>query len=67
MRRFIVNGLGVALLLGVAGCGGGGIEEGVPKSTTPDVPLTVKTEMPKGLNPKALPKGADAPAPTPEK
>jgi hypothetical protein len=31
MRRHLLCGLGAALWLSVAGCGGGGIEEGLPK------------------------------------
>jgi len=68
MKRLMLNGLIAALLIAVVGCGGGTIPEGTPPSTAPDVPLSsVKTDMPKGLNPKALPKGTDAGPPAPEK
>jgi hypothetical protein len=30
MRRILVCGVGIALLLGTVGCGGAGIEEGMP-------------------------------------
>ena len=46
MRRMLVSAFGAALLLGAAGCGGGGIDEGAPPSIKPDVPLdTVKADM----------------------
>jgi hypothetical protein len=72
MRRTLVNGAKVSiafLFLGLAGCGGGGIEEGVPKDLTPAVdPNLMKVQMnsrsvpPSAVNaPKA--EGAGAPAP----
>ncbi len=61
MRRMLVNSLGAALLLGVVGCGGGGLDEGTPPSTKADVPLdTVKANMGETkVNPNALPKGTE--------
>lgn len=61
MRRMLVSSLGAALLLGVVGCGGGGIEEGAPPSTKPDVSLdTIPADMgAKKINPNALPKGSE--------
>jgi hypothetical protein len=41
MRRFVIDGLSaalVALSLGVGGCGGSGISEGMPQDTTPPPP-----------------------------
>lgn len=69
MRRMLVSSLGAALLLGVVGCGGGGIDEGVPPSTKPDVPLdTVPGDMgATKINPNALPKGSETGAPAPAK
>ena len=49
MRRIVASGVHaglVALLVSVAGCDGGGVDEGVPKDTTPVVPLdTIKANM----------------------
>lgn len=61
MRRFLVGGLGTALLFGLVGCGGGGVEEGVPKDTKPDVSLdTVKANMgDTKVNPNKLPTGSE--------
>jgi hypothetical protein len=69
MRRMLVCGLGAAFLMGVVGCGGGGIEEGTPPSTKPDVPLnTIPANMgEKKVNPNDLPKGSETGAPAPEK
>jgi hypothetical protein len=62
MKRMLMSGLGAAFLYGVIGCGGGGgIEEGVPASTKPDVPLdTVPGNMGAAkVNPHNLPKGSE--------
>ncbi len=61
MRRMLVSSLGAALLLGVVGCGGGGIDEGVPADTKPAIPLdTVKANMGETkINTNALPKGSE--------
>src|SRR5204863_91130 len=51
MKRSVLGGLSLAslaLCVGLAGCGGGGIDEGVPRgdATKPDVPLdTISTGM----------------------
>lgn len=69
MRRSVAGilGAGAAIVaLGICGCGGGSIDEGVPKDLTPGASLdTVK--MPLGqagsIKPKAPPK-VDAPPAT---
>jgi hypothetical protein len=49
MRRIVARGGHggvIALVLTVVGCGGGGVDEGMPKDTTPVVPLqTIKADM----------------------
>jgi hypothetical protein len=69
MKRFLVSGLGAALLLAVVGCGGGTIEEGAPPSLKPDVPLdTVKADMgATKINPNKLPKGSETGEPVEKK
>jgi hypothetical protein len=52
MRRIVFSGLAL-VALGVSGCGGG-IEQGVPKDTTPQpVPANVQTRI--GPPPKKMP------------
>lgn len=67
MRRILVNGAKVAiagLMLGVAGCGGGGIEEGVPKDLTPGVDInTLKMQPTKGVPGGPPAKDGNLPAP----
>jgi hypothetical protein len=41
MRRFVASGVAAAFLLGLAGCGGGGIEEGIPQDQTPGKPISI--------------------------
>jgi hypothetical protein len=49
MRRFLVSGAGVVLLLGVVGCGGSGIDEGMPKGDLkPGAPLDPNMTDPAG-------------------
>ncbi len=41
MKRFMLGGLSTAAILfalGFAGCGGSGIDEGIPRDTTPPPP-----------------------------
>jgi hypothetical protein len=49
MRRFAMGGFGavlVAIAFGVPGCGGGGVEEGLPQdTTTPAIPANVQMKM----------------------
>jgi hypothetical protein len=50
MKRILMSGLSVALLLGVVGCGGGGIEPGVPQGDlTPTVKMDPKMTDPGGM------------------
>jgi hypothetical protein len=65
MKRMLMSGLGAALLIGVVGCGGGNVDEGMPPSTKPDVPLSeAKADMGAAkINPKNLPKGSETGAP----
>jgi hypothetical protein len=57
MRRLVVSGVCVgvvALALGASGCGGGGIEPGVPQDTKPQpLPDNIQTKM--GPPPKKAP------------
>ena len=58
MRRSVMSALAAGLFaasLAVSGCGGGGIEEGVPQGDLkpPPVPENVQTKM--GPPPKKLP------------
>jgi len=49
MRRFKMGGFGavlVAIAFGVSGCGGGGVDEGLPlDTTTPPIPPNVQMKM----------------------
>jgi predicted small lipoprotein YifL len=65
MKRMLLSGLGAAFLCSVIGCGGGGVEEGLPPSTKSDVPLdSVGADMSKNkVNTNALPKGSESGAP----
>jgi len=73
MKRIVVSGLGVfliAVVVGVMGCDGGGVEPGIPADTKPGVPLEDMNKMANmGTSPKGPPAaGAPTPAPaTPEK
>jgi hypothetical protein len=69
MKRMLLSGLGAAFLMGVIGCGGGTLDEGVPKDLKPDVPLdSVKANMGETkVNPNALPKGSETGAPVEKK
>jgi hypothetical protein len=62
MRRLLIAGLSIAGLsfsLVMTGCGGGGMEEGMPADTTPAVPLdSVKTQM---VTPNKIPKTTPPP------
>jgi hypothetical protein len=55
MKRIVMGGLGaglVAMSLGVAGCGGGGISEGMPSDVNSlPKPATIESKM--GPPPKA--------------
>jgi hypothetical protein len=71
MRRLLVTGLSIAWLfgaVGLTGCGGGGVEEGIPADTKPAVPLdSIKTQMvPQNKMPKAAAPAPDAKAETPK-
>ncbi|MFO0953802.1 MAG: hypothetical protein U0835_22130 [Isosphaeraceae bacterium] len=37
-QRVRIGGLVIAMACGVAGCGGGGVEQGVPQDLSPGVP-----------------------------
>ena len=74
MKRIVVSALSVflfAALLGLTGCEGGGVEQGMPDAAAkPDIPLDGKANMAGGLTPppsvskKPMPsKGTDAGAP----
>ncbi len=66
MKRHIASALCSAVViasLGMSGCGGGtGIDEGVPKDTTPGVPLD-QGIMPLGTKGTNKPKAPEAPKP----
>jgi hypothetical protein len=55
MKRIVMSGLGAGLIavsLGVAGCGGGGISEGMPADVNSlPKPVTIESKM--GPPPKA--------------
>jgi hypothetical protein len=53
MRRVVMTGL-LATAFGVSGCGGAGIEQGIPQDTTPQpLPANVQTRM--GPPPRKMP------------
>lgn len=71
MRRILVDSATVAvaaLFLGLAGCGGSGVEEGVPKDLTPAVEVLKADMRSRSVPPSQLPpKAADgAPAAAPK-
>jgi hypothetical protein len=74
MRRILADSAKVAvaaLFLGLAGCGGSGIEEGIPKDLTPAVPPELmKADMRSRSAPpsqlKAEPKAEGAPTAAPK-
>jgi hypothetical protein len=76
MRQIVVRGAKIAVAafcLGLVGCDGGGIEEGMPKDLTPGVdPNMMKVQMNSRSAPPSAPttKGAapagGAPTPTPK-
>jgi hypothetical protein len=39
MKRILTGGLSIALMLGVVGCGGAGIDAGAPPSLKSDIPI----------------------------
>jgi len=75
MKRTMVSGLGVALLLGVVGCGPAGLQEGAPteggKGVTPDPNMVnpigkMGTKTAKEADTKNNAAGKNAPAPAPD-
>jgi len=49
VKRIITGGLGAAVLLGVMGCGGAGVDEGLPKGDmTPTVKMDPSMTDPSG-------------------
>ncbi len=66
MKRFVMSALGVLLVagsVGLTGCESGGVDPGMPKDTTPGVPLKDMTaDMTKGPKAPNTPPGAAAPA-----
>ena len=69
MKRSVVSAFGtllVAVSVGVIGCEGGGVDPGMPKDTTPGVPLDKMKDMANMANspnkPPATPPGGGAPA-----
>jgi len=67
MKSF-VGRLAVAVLaFGFIGCGGGGIEEGAAKQTTPDGRPAGFEDMMKGMNKEMTSKTPPKPSPAPTK
>jgi hypothetical protein len=65
-RVMVASSMLLAISLGLSGCGGGGIDEGTPKDTTPGVPLdSVKLQMPTAKSMPPSPPKVDAAPTTP--
>jgi len=68
MKRIVVSALGVLLIavfVGVMGCESGGVDTGIPKDTTPGVPIDKMKEMAdmsKGPKAPNTPAGGAAPS-----
>jgi hypothetical protein len=72
MKRRVLCGVVAALGFGLAGCGGGPIEEGTPKDLTPGVSLSDPSVAPKmvplgKMDKGKITKGETTPAPEPGK
>ncbi len=48
MKRILLSGLSVAFLMGVVGCGGGGMDAGTPSDLTPGVKIDPNLTSPSG-------------------